>query len=227
MKQEPNKKISLVLKNISEKNDLVGLYSPFGIEFDSDEISDGLEGYNSGWTDQRTLDGLLLILQGLVNRNLLDSFEHIQRTHHSELHIVDTYNLVLPINFSEKMTAYLNELSGEYAVSVAGHKNSKLKLEKRKNSLYLVGDSNKKRVRISDDIKSRQARLFEHLFEPELGLLKTIESTSEAMGDSDIADAKSLIKSRFKEIQSILSKENTKIRFKLVFNDHKVAMVIR
>lgn len=227
MSDRVNEKINLVLRNISEKNVLIGLYSPIGIEFDSDELVDGLAEYQTGWVEPKMLDNLALLLDGLVNRGLLESVENLERYRINELHVVDRYNLILPIDFSEKVTAYLNELSGEYAVSVSDKKTSKLKLEINKNSLYLVGDKNKKRVRISDDVKSRQARLFKHLFAPELGLYKTTESTLEAMGDSDVPDGESLIKGRFKEIQSILSTNNTKTRFKLVFKNNKVAMVIR
>lgn len=227
MSERATEQLSIVLKNISHKNELIGVFSPLGIEFDSEELVNGLEEYQTGWIEPKMLDQLSLVLDGLLNRGLIEQIEHIERYRLDEFRVEDKYNLILPIDFSERMKSYLDSLSGDYAITDKNQRNTKLKLEYVKNEMYLVGDKAKKRVRISDDKNSLQARLFRHLFEPELALFKTIESTVEAMGDENIADGARRIKSRFKEIQSILSQANTKTRFKLVFKDKKVAMIIR
>lgn len=227
---EANKKISTVLKNLLEKYSL-GSHPVLGLDFDSDEIGFDTDDYRESIAIDRVreLDRLLLILNGLVDKEILEKVEHKLREHHSELTITDAYIIYFPEDFNLKAIGYLKELSGEYAI-FDKRKNNKLKLESRKNGLFLLGDRKIKEIRISDDNNSRQSKLFKHLFLPDIGLYKTIDSTVEAMrigNDPFVSNGEVLIKSRFKEIQSIMSQAKAQTKFSLDWKDNSVAMITK
>src|SRR5690606_22969915 len=100
--------------NILEKYALVGAHPVLGINFDSDEIAQDIVDYEESWANvrERELDRLLLLLKGLVEKNILESIKHKNRVHHSELVMTDTYVIHFPKDFHIRAPGYLKELSG-------------------------------------------------------------------------------------------------------------------
>lgn len=234
MTQKASKKIEIILKNILEEYTLLGPDSVFELNLKSDVIAHGIDEYRHGIAEERIieLDRILLILEGLVAKDILSKIELKLRNHHSELTITDEYAISFPSDFNERAQNYLKSLRGENNFESKKQK-QKVKLEPDPaNGLFLV-DTKGKRIRIADDIASKQAKLIQYLSDPFLGVLKTIPSIIEALkstnNDSrnEPVNSEKSIRNIFTEIQRILKTEKTSIKLGLKKDGNSFKIIIK
>ena len=209
MTLKANEKIKLVLERILEEHSL-GKENPTSVNVPIYDLT-----YDSKIED----------------RNIEPIFEHLEDKGMLILWSLpdnESYDLLCSADFRSKAKAYLNELEQTNAPVKLDESKTKIQFIKEKESLYVIAKG--KRVRLSDDFKSKKAQLVITLSDP-LGVPRTIESVFDAMRlptdkYDEYTNKKQIIRSNLKEVNRTLKENKLALKFKLKIAKGSVAMVV-
>lgn len=209
MTLKANEKIKLVLERILEEHSL-GKENPTSVNVPIYDL---------------TYDSKIEV------RNIEPIFEHLEDKGMLILWSLpddESYDLLCSPDFRNKAKAYLNELEQTNAPVKLDESKTKIQFIKEKESFYIIAKG--KRVRLSDDFKSKKAQLVITLSDP-LGVPRTIESVFDAMRlptdkYDEYTNKKQIIRSNLKEVNRTLKENKLPLKFKLEIAKGSVAMVV-
>lgn len=210
MTLKANEKIKLVLERILEEHSL-GKENPTSINVPIYDLT-----YDSK----------------IEERNIEPIFEHLEDKGLLILWALqedESYDLLCGANFRNKAKAYLQELEQTDLPVKIEESKTKIQFLEEKGALYIVVKG--KKARLSDDVKSKKAKLVMALSDPKLGVLRTIESVFDAMRlptdkYDEYTNKKEIIRSNLKEVNRTLKMNKLSLKFKLKTTKGSVAMVV-
>lgn len=209
MTLKANEKIKLVLERILEEHSL-GKENPTSVNVPIYDL---------------TYDSKIEV------RNIEPIFEHLEDKGMLILWFLpddESYDLLCSPDFRNKAKAYLLELEQTDLPVKLDESKTKIQFIKEKESFYIIAKG--KRVRLSDDFKSKKAQLVITLSDP-LGVPRTIESVFDAMRlptdkYDEHTNKKQIIRSNLKEVNRTLKENKLPLKFKLKIAKGSVAMVV-
>lgn len=168
----------------------------------------------------------------LEDRNIEPIFEHLEDKGLLILWALkedESYDLVCSSDFRDKAKIYLHVLEQADLPVKLEESKTKVQFLEEKGALYVVAKG--KRLRLSDDVSSRKAKLVKILSFPQLGIPRTVDSVFEAIKLSkdqydEYIDKKNLITNTLKEVNRTLRDGKFPVRFKLKPTNGSVAMVL-
>ena len=210
MTLKANEKIKLILERILEEHSL-GKENPTSVNVPIYDL---------------TYDSKIEV------RNIEPIFEHLEDKGMLILWSLpdnESYDLLCSADFRNKAKAYLRELEEIDTPIKIEEPKTKIQFLEEKGSLYVLVKG--KKARLSDDIKSKKAKLVMTLSDPKLGVLRTIESVFDAMRlptdkYDEYTNKKEVIRSNLKEVNRTLKENKLSLKFKLKTTKGSVAMVV-
>lgn len=205
MSQRANKKISFVLTRLIDTYAL------------GDTTSSNLQIslYNLTYDCKVEEPEIILILENLKQHKLV--LDWIQT--------VEDLILILDDNFLVNAQIYLNSIDKAFTQQVKA-KEEDFKVEVMQGKIKLT--ANGKSTTLSEDLKTKQAKLILALIDPSLGVYRTLEGVAKTLGLEIIkgSDYKKPINSVFTEIQSKLNKIDFPVRLALDYKSHKGSVAL-
>lgn len=210
MTERANEKIKLVLERILEEHSL-GKENPTSVNVPIYDLT-----YDSKIED----------------RNIEPIFEHLEDKGLLILWALqedESYDLLCSTDFRNKAKAYLKELEQTNAPVKLEESKTKIQFLEEKGALYIVVKG--KKARLSDDVKSKKAQLAITLSNPNLGVLRTIDSVFDAMRlptdkYDEYTNKKEVLRNNLKEVNRTLKENRLPLKFKLKTTKGSVAMVV-
>ncbi len=210
MTLKANEKIKLVLERILEEHSL-GKENPTSVNVPIYDL---------------TYDSKIEV------RNIEPIFEHLEDKGMLILWSLpddESYDLLCSPDFRNKAKAYLLELEQTDLPVKLDESKTKIQFIKEKESFYITAKG--KRVRLSDDFKSKKAQLVITLSDPELGVLRTVESIFDALilptdQYDKYTNKKLVLTNTLKEVNRTLKDNKFPLRFKFRKEKGSIALVV-
>jgi hypothetical protein len=205
MSQRANKKISFVLTRLIDTYAL------------GDTTSSSLQIalYDLTYDCKVQEPEVLLILENLKQHKLV--LDWIQT--------VEDLILILDYNFLVNAQTYLSSLDTDFTQQINAIEEH-FKIEEIQGKIKLT--ANGKTTTLSEDLKTKQAKLILALIDPSLGVYRTLESVAKTLGLEIIkgSDYKKPINNVFTEIQSKLNQIDFPVRLALDYKSHKGSVAL-
>lgn len=205
MSQRANKKISFVLTRLIDTYAL------------GDTTSSNLQIslYDLTYDCKVEEPEIILILENLKQHKLV--LDWIQT--------VEGLILILDNNFLVNAQTYLSSLDTDFTQQIKA-KEDDFNVEVIKGKIKLT--ANGKSTTLSEDLKTKQAKLILSLIDPSLGSYRTLESIARTLGleIKKGSDYKKPINNVFIEIQSKLNRINFPVRLALDYKSHKGSVAL-
>ncbi len=209
MTLKANEKIKLVLERILEEHSL-GKENPTSVNVPIYDLT-----YDSKIED----------------RNIEPIFEHLEDKGMIITWFLKddaSYDLLCKDDFRDKAKAYLKELEQTDLPVKIEESKTNIQFVKEKGALYILAKG--KKARLSDDVKSKKAKLVMTLSDP-MGVPRTIDSVFDAMRlptdkYDEYTNKKEVIRNNLKEVNRTLKENKLPLKFKLKTVKGSVAMVV-
>ena len=216
MTQEANKKIEIVLSKIIDGYCLSKKYN-YCLEY---SVAGLLK--DSGMNESE----LGLILSRLEEKEIINNFSE---SGNDNIINEDTYTIYFPDDFINKAKLHLHELSQPESPVKLEESKTKIQFLKEKESFYVVAKG--KRIRLSDDVNAKKAKIVEVLSTPHIGVSRTIDSVVESIklpkdNYDEYTNKKKIITETFKDVNRTLKSEKSPIRLRSKIKNGSVSMVV-